>query len=399
MNVPAALSHGVLASRPRTDAEFVEQVRVIADEIASKHAGEVDVEARFPFEAIDALKAIAALSAFLDPDLGGAGVSLGAIAEACFLLGQRCGAAAMVFAMHQIQVVTVVRHGGEQPFFKNYLRRVAAEQRLIASATSEVGTGGDMGSSVAALDVRDAAFTFTKNCPTISYGAYADDLLTTVRRSSDAQAGDQLLVLTSAGQHRLESAGTWDPFGMRGTCSPGYLLHGAGPSEQVLDEPFASIAPQTMVPVSHIFWSHLWLGIATDAFNRSRAFVRAAAKASPAVSPPGATKLSALLSELQLLRSEVRAGLSDYQDNMRNSDWLMTVGASLRFNNLKLAASEQASRICRTAMTIAGIAGFKNDSPFAVGRHIRDSSSAVLMVANDRIHATDAGLLLIAKDV
>ena len=47
-----------------------------------------------------------------------------------------------------------------------------------------------------------------------------------------------------------------------------------------------------MVPVSHILWSHLWLGIATDAFDRSRAFVRAAAKRTPGVTPPAATKLS-----------------------------------------------------------------------------------------------------------
>ena len=42
-----------------------------------------------------------------------------------------------------------------------------------------------------------------------------------------------------------------------------------------------------MVPVSHILWSHLWLGIATDAFDRARAFVRAArqAQAGRAASP------------------------------------------------------------------------------------------------------------------
>ena len=36
-----------------------------------------------------------------------------------------------------------------------------------------------------------------------------------------------------------------------------------------------------MTPISHILWSHVWLGIATDAFDRARAFVRAAAKRKP----------------------------------------------------------------------------------------------------------------------
>ena len=50
-------------------------------------------------------------------------------------------------------------------------------------------------------------------------------------------------------------------------------------------------------------------------------------------------------------------------------------------------------------LELVGIAGYKNDSPFAIGRLLRDSLSARLMVANARIHEVDAGLLLIAKDV
>jgi acyl-CoA dehydrogenase len=57
----------------------------------------------------------------------------------------------MVFAMHQIQVATIVRHLDSAPWFESYLRQVCAEQRLIASVTSEVGTGGDMGRSIAAI--------------------------------------------------------------------------------------------------------------------------------------------------------------------------------------------------------------------------------------------------------
>src|SRR6185295_6326660 len=78
---------------------------------------------------------------------------------------------------------------------------------------------------------------------------------------------------------------------------------------------------------------------------------------------------------------------------------LSTLAAALRFNNLKIAASEQAPRICQGAMGVCGIVGFKNDTPFSVGRHLRDTMSACLMVANERIHATNANLLLIAKDV
>ena len=76
----------------------------------------------------------------------------------------------------------------------------------------------------------------------------------------------------------------------------------------------------------------------------------------------------------------------------------MTMASVLRFNNLKLAASEQAPRVCGGALEVVGIIGYKNDTPYSVGRHLRDALSARLMVANERLHATDAALLLIAKE-
>src|SRR5258706_12966267 len=75
------------------------------------------------------------------------------------------------------------------------------------------------------------------------------------------------------------------------------------------------------------------------------------------------------------------------------------MASALRFNNLKVAASEQAPRVCLGALGICGIVGYKNDTPYSIGRNLRDSLSPALMVANERIHETNAGLLLIAKDV
>ncbi|HEX2017215.1 MAG TPA: hypothetical protein VGN69_11005, partial [Solirubrobacteraceae bacterium] len=94
-------------------------------------------------------------------------------------------------------------------------------------------------------------------------------------------------------------------------------------------------------------------------------------------------------------------GLREYLDADRspNRERLSTMAAALRFNNLKIAASEQAPRVCQSAMGVCGIMGFKNDTPFSIGRHLRDTMSASLMVANERIHQTNASLLLIAKEV
>jgi acyl-CoA dehydrogenase len=383
------------------DQAFVNEVKRVAQEVAAVHADAVDRDARFPVEAITALRGCKALSAFVPTELGGGGVGFEALARACSELGRRCAATAMIFAMHQIQVATIVRHL-DSAWFEDYLRRLAAEQRLIASVTSEVGTGGDMGRSIAPVTpVSEGRLQFEKQAPTVSYGGHADDLFTTVRRSETAEEVDQVLVLHHRDQTSLEPRGTWDTIGMRGTCSPGFEVRAQFAPEQTLPAPFSTVMCETHVPVSHILWSHVWLGIATEAFERGRAFVRAAARRSPGAPVPAAHSLSRVMSELSMLRAEVASALTDFvgpgEDIDR--DRLHTMASILRFNNLKLAASEQAPRVCMGVLEVIGIMAYKNDSPFGVGRQLRDSLSARLMVANERIHAVDAGLLLIAKEV
>jgi acyl-CoA dehydrogenase len=381
------------------DRALVDAARRIAEEVAGPNAVEVDREARFPQEAVDAMREAGLLSAHVPAELGGGGASTEAVAQACFELRRRCGATAMVFAMHQIQIACMARH--RESAFDEYLREVVAEQRLVASITSEVGTGGDMGSSVGCVtSPEDGVVKFEKQAPTVSYGNHADAFLTTLRRAPEAEANDQVLVLSRRDQMEMEPKGSWDPMGMRGTCSPGFVVHATIPQAQVMSTPFSQISAESMTPVSHIFWSHVWLGVATDAFDRARAFVKAASKRSPGAPLPAAMRLSALMSQLSLLRAEVSSALREFCEYSEGDRAKLSEMATiLRFNNLKIAASEQAPVVCHGALSVCGIMGYKNDTPFSVGRNLRDSMSACLMVANERIHKTDASLLLIAKEV
>ena len=78
---------------------------------------------------------------------------------------------------------------------------------------------------------------------------------------------------------------------------------------------------------------------------------------------------------------------------------LLSIGWALKLNNLKIAASQTAPQIVHEALQITGILGYKNDSPFSLGRHYRDVLSASLMISNDRIAGKNASMLLIYKEV
>lgn len=387
----AALESGTLA------ADLIARAERIGEGVAGPAAVAVDRDARFPREAIDALRRERMLSAFVPAELGGMGAGIGDLAAVCEILGRHCSAAAMVFAMHQIEVICLVRHGLRSGWIRRYLTDLVESQRLIASATSEVGVGGDVRTSLCAVDRQGDGFTLEKQASVISYGEHADDILATARRAPDAAAGDQVLVLLAGAGMTVERTGDWDTLGFRGTCSPGFRLAARGESGQILEDPFADISTRTMLPVSHILWSSIWLGIATTAVDRARAFVRADARKRPGVTPPASLRLAELTSVLQMMRANVHDCTREYERMMDDTDALSSLGFVIRMNNLKVASSQLVVQIVSQALLICGMAGYRNEGPYSLGRQLRDAYGAMLMINNDRIAGANASMLLVHK--
>ena len=381
--------------------ELLNQVRAIATEVASRHADDVDRQARFPAETLAALQGVKALSAAVPAELGGGGCDMRQLATMCAALAQGCGSSAMVLAMHHIQVACIARHGLSTPFFRDYLRELVDKQYLLASMTSEVGTSGDTRSSICAVERNNGHFKLDKDATTGSYCAHADAILVTSRRSPEATSSDQVLVLVRKGDCKLTQTTTWDTLGMRGTCSPGFKLESRGSEDQILPGPFADSSAQTMVPYSHILWSSLWYGIAADAVGRAASFVRGAARAKPGTIPPAAGRLAQVSTQLQAMRHNWLALATEFDHisaQPGGMEELLSMGWALKMNNLKVGSSEAAPAIVHQALQIGGVLAYKNDSKFSVGRHYRDSLSAALMISNERIASKSASMLLVLKD-
>lgn len=371
------------------------RARRVAAEVAAAHAEAVDREARFPLEAVAALRAERLLGAMVPVELGGEGAGLGEVAEMAHALGRHCGSTAMVFAMHQIQVACLVRHGRTSPFHGRLLARLAREQLLLASATSEAGVGGDVRTSLCAVERSGERLRLAKNAIVISYGEQADGILVTARRAPDAPPGDQVLVVALRPDYRLERTSRWDAMGMRGTCSEGFWLHVEAPADRILPEPYGDISERTMLPVTHILWSALWAGIAGDAVGRARAFLRAAARRRSGEPPPGAARLVEAVSRLQAVRATILDAARRWEAAGAGPP---PMALALALNNLKSWTSRHCLRAAEEALLVAGIAGYRNDTPWSIARPLRDLLSAPVMINNDRIVAHSASLLLAVKD-
>jgi acyl-CoA dehydrogenase len=361
-------------------------------------ADQVDADARFPREAIEALREDAQMSALVPRRLGGQAATIGEVADATSALAAHCASTAMIYAMHQLSVACLVRHGAND-FVETYLRELVEEQHLVASATTETGTGGDIGSSICAVEQSGGRYRLEKQAPVISYGAYAHAVLATERRCPDSPPNDQVMVLCASPGLVLEPITGWDALGFRGTCSSGFRLVAEGDASAVLPVGFDVISAETNLPVSHILWAHVWLGLATAALRHARTYVQSEARKRPGSTPAGAVRLAELDVCYRQMAGLVRGAARRFDEAANDPDALSSLDYAVEMNALKVSASRLVVEVVGGALLICGMAGYREDSPFSMGRLLRDAYGAPLMLSNDRLVGSNAQMLLVGRGV
>lgn len=381
--------------RPQAALDLSERARRAA-RTAREFADRVDAENRFPHEAIEAIKTERLLGLMIPLDLGGEGRSLIEIAEVCAILGQACSSAAMIYAMHMIKLSSCVRHGQDHEWHRNLMRRIASEQLLLASSTTESGSG-DLRTSQCAVMREGDQFHLEKDATCISYAEYCDLILVTARATPDSPPSDQVMVAVEKGQYTLERTQPWDTLGMRGTRSEGFIFKATAPAEQIFPAPFADIAAQSMLAHCHLLWAALWYGITSEAFARAQAFVKAAARRAPSHPPTSALRLAEMSVIVQQMRALIVDGVARHEAASRTEEGSSAISYLIAMNNIKVSAAQLMVQALDHAVLICGLAGYSNTSPFSVARLLRDAHSARVMVSNDRILSNSSSLLLMAK--
>jgi acyl-CoA dehydrogenase len=303
----------------------------------------------------------------------------------------------MIWAMHQVQMMCVEQHHGESSTLSEWLREASVNGCLVASVTSERGTGGDLRSSTAAMERAPEGkglFTASKAAPTVSFGMQADAFLVTLRTSVEARPTDQVAVLVRREQVTLEPLNTWDPLGMRGTCSPGFQLSAVFDSKQILPDPFSKIAAHTMVPVSHLLWAAVWIGLAAEGLARATRCARRRYRHSSGL-PTDRT-----LAEAHWRLAGARAQLVEFARlyaPVFDARHPATTSFAASANAIKIAASETSLSVAQLALRACGMAGYAERSEFSIARLLRDLHSAPLMIGNERLLATNAAFALTLK--
>ncbi|GLR85806.1 acyl-CoA dehydrogenase family protein [Bradyrhizobium iriomotense] len=358
--------------------------------VAAGEAEGVDRDGRFPHKAFDAAREQKLLGVMIPVEFGGFGASIYDVTDICYTLGRACASTAMIYAMHTTKVACVIRHGHGIPWMETMMRRVGRDQWLLASSTTEGQNGGNIRASAAAVDHEGDMIALTRDATVISYGAEADGLVTIARRAGDAAASDQVLLALAKDDYSLKRTLGWETLGMRGTCSTGFELRVDCPADRVFPESYDKIHAQTMTPFAHLCWSSAWAGVAAAAVTRAQAFVRKAARASGGQMPPAAAHFTAAKMSLAKLRALIASNIDAFAHHEHDERALGSLDFQSSITLLKVQASELAVETVMHAMRTTGLAGYRNDGDFTMGRHLRDVLSAPIMINNDRILANAA---------
>lgn len=379
-----------------TQTSFLEQGPSLVERAArtaaaaAADADGVDRDARFPHKAFEVAREQKLLGVMIPVEFGGLGASIYDVTDICYTLGRACASTAMVYAMHTTKVACVIRHGHGIPWMETMMRRVARDQWLLASSTTEGQNGGNIRASAAAVDHAGDTVSLVRDATVISYGAEADGLVTIARRANEAAASDQVLLALAKDDYSLKRTLGWETLGMRGTCSTGFELKVDCPSDRVFPEAYDKIHAQTMTPFAHLCWSSAWAGIAAAAVTRAQAFVRKAARTSGGQMPPAAAHFTAAKMSLAKLRALISANIDAFARLEHDERALGSLDFQSAITLLKVQASELAVETVMHAMRTAGLSGYRNDGEFTMGRHLRDVLSSPIMINNDRILANAA---------
>jgi acyl-CoA dehydrogenase len=400
-DVPRLTDLDLLASRDQTLAPINAGGDVERDawrlgvEVAGPAANDVDSKARFPHESLAAMRERKLLSAMIPVELGGRGATLTSMSTAVRGLATHCASSALVLAMHQLEIADLVRHG-TTPALRSFLAEVADKQLLLANAHSEVGIGGDAMRSICAIERADGRFE--KQALAISYGEYADAILTTARRDADALETDVVQVVCRAPHVDLEPTSTWDTIGLRGTRSSSFRLEAEGDEDMIFSVPWSTIVNRGYLQTSQILLSSVWFGLAEASAATAHAYVRKVARRNIGTLPPAALRLAELATKIQQARG-LLAGMTLRYESVKDTEEVEGPSFLVALRGLKVSAAELAVEIATAAVAICGMEGYRRDSALTMDRLVRDSLGSLVMVSNDRYLGANAQLLLAMKQI
>ncbi len=202
--------------------EVVRIASEVADGVIARYAAEVDLNARFPSEAVAALGETGLLGLTVPSEYGGMGQGMSAAAAVLDQVAQRDASTAMIYLMH---LCGMACYTANPAVTEVHLRAAAAGKHLSTLAWSERGSRSHFWSPVSKAVQNGSGVLLSAEKSWVTSAGHADGYVVSTLAANAASPTETALYLVLKQDSGLTVDGPWESLGMRGNASAPMKLH------------------------------------------------------------------------------------------------------------------------------------------------------------------------------
>jgi len=360
---------------------IVDRAKEIAERDIKPHADEVDTEARFPREAIDALGKSGFLGLTIAPEFGGMGQGLRVAAAVLDEIGQRCASTGMIYLMH---LAGVSCYNAVPEKTGAYLRAAAKGEHLSTLAWSERGSRSHFWAPVSEASRNDGTYSLTADKSWVTSAGHATGYVTSTKSPNAVGPMDTMLFVVQNDDQGLSVAGPWSGLGMRGnSSSPMRLEQVSVGAERALTEAGKGMDMMlgVVLPWFQLGSAAICIGISEAAVQATQGHLGGSTFQHLGTTLGDLPTLRAALAQMRIETDKARAHIVSALDAVESS----APTAMLLVLESKAVAAETALKVTDSAMRSCGGAAFSRQ--LGVERNFRDARApAVMAPTSDQLY-------------
>lgn len=319
------------------------------------------------------------MSVLAPRDLGGQGLTLAQTAQLVERIAAQDGSLGLLYAMHLSQLASLARHRPAHGYLTDLLAEAVEKQFVLASATSEIGTKGDILKSVCTIEADGKRARIVKDCANISYLELADLVLVSANANQHSLVAARRAEMTVT--ERIEQGFV----GLEGLSNARYKAEFVFPKAAIFEADMPTISRMTMTPVVFVLWAANWAGLASRAIATVKRYLGGGKAAPDTAAFEPVVELTNRLFQIKTMMEHC-ALTYDRAEGGR----MRWIDESVAYNRLKVIASELAPGIVIDAMRIIGTRAYQRGGEFSLTEVLSDALIAPSMVPNALLRSSIA---------
>jgi alkylation response protein AidB-like acyl-CoA dehydrogenase len=354
---------------------WVAKAESVSRDVLGKYAADVDKQARWPAESIDALKSRGFLGLTVPASHGGAGQGPRVFSTVVSKLAEGCASTAMIYLMH-VCGTAVVAAANEFGRRDQVLKDVAAGKHLSTLAFSEKGSRSHFWAPVSRATAIGDGFTVTADKSWVTSAGYADGYIVSTCAAGTTSPTASTLFFVPRTAQGLTVAGSWTGLGLRGNASAPMKLENVAllSAERVsTDGDGFNVMVNVVLPWFQLGSAAVSVGIARAVVASVKDHLSSATLEHMGQTLASLPNLRADLARMQIITDAQAAFLHQVAWKMENPqpDTMLAVLES------KAAANEAALQVTDLAMRACGGTAFSGR--LSVDRNFRDARAGSVM--------------------